>query len=434
MFSSFFRYVFFALPVATSEVAHSIEIQSLKTDSGIRALLVEDYTVPLVALSFSFKGGSSQDADGFEGTSQVLTTMLDEGAGDLDSSTLQRRLDDIGLIYRFNSYRDSFTGSMKTLVENLDSSSLIFSLMLTSPRFDSEPLGRMRDVAIQGLRRAETDPSSLLSRALRQSLYASHPYSRPPSGTLATIDSITPSVLSDYHRRIFARDNLHIGIVGAISAERATSLIQDIFGALPAEGDLSPITDATITTGSVEHIDLDVPQTTISISLAGIKRDDPDFYAAVLVNHILGGSGFSARLFNEVREKRGLAYGAYSSLSTYDYGGLIQASSATGADRADETIAIIRSELKRMASDGPTSEELQAAKNYIIGSYGVQNLDTSDKIASVLVAIQREGLGSDYIDQREKYLSDVSLSDAKRVSSRLYGGDPTLITVGRSAR
>ena len=410
--------------------AQAVEIQEITTDSGLKVLLVEDYTVPLIALQFSFKGGAAQDATGKEGTANLLTTLLDEGAGDLDSQTLQQRLDDVGMSYSFRAGRDFFTGGMKTLKSNANESFDLMALMINSPRFDAEPVGRMKNSAISRLKGNLARPQAIASKAMRETLFADHPYGRPVRGDLETVGSITPEDVADYHKRVFARENLILGVVGAISADDLKPIIDKMFGNLPAKADLVDVPAAKITTGKDVHVDFNVPQTTISLTLPGIKRDDPDFYAGYLVNYILGGGSFSSRLYTEVREKRGLAYGVYSYLGTYESAGIVGGGSATGTETTDKAIKIILDEFRRMAEEGPTADELEKAKQYITGSYAIQNLDTSDKIASVLVAIQQANLGLDYIDKRAEYISAVTLDDAKRVSKRLFSGDPTLVTVG----
>ena len=176
---------------------------------------------------------------------------------------------------------------------------------------------------------------------------------------------------------------------------------------------------------------MDIPQTTISFAFPGIIRDDPDFFAAYLVNHILGGGTFSSRLYNEIREKRGLAYRVYSYLSFDEHSGIISGSSATSTERADQTKRLLLDEFDRISTEGPTADELSAAKSYIIGAYAINNLNTSTSIANVLVAIQRANLGNDYIDRRESYINSVTLEDARRISRRLFSATPTFVTVGK---
>ena len=416
--------------VLASTFANAVEIQTVTSDKGVKALLVEDYTVPLIALQFSFKGGATQDAEGKEGTAQLLTTLLDEGAGDMDSETIQAKLDDVGLSYSFNAGRDGFSGGMKTLVSEKDEAFSTFALMLNEPRFDADPVKRMKNAALSRLKRNKQNPQALAGKALRESVFGSHPYGRSSRGTIESVESLGADDVRDYHRRVFARDNLVVGVVGAISKDELKTVLDAIFGDLPEKAALSPMPDIAPKTGDNVHVDLGVPQTTIALSLPGIKRDDPDFFTAYLVNYVLGGGSFSSRLYTEIREKRGLAYGAYSYLGTYDSSATIGAGTATSAERANQTVDILFAEIKRMAEEGPTEEELEKAKKYIIGSYAVQNLDTSDKIASVLVAIQEADLGLDYIDRRASLIEKVTIEDAKRVARELFSGKATLVTVG----
>ena len=411
--------------------AKAVEIQQVTSPGGIKALLVEDYTVPLVALSFAFKGGSSQDAPGKEGTAKLLTTMLDEGAGDIDSEAFLERLDDLGVKYRFRASADDFTGSVLTLRSTVDETFDLIGTALALPRFDPEPLSRMKTAAIVALKRKEAEPGTLADKAFRKAIFGDHPYGRPGDGTLETVPAITREDVADYHRRTFAQDNLLVGVVGAISVEELGKQLDLLFGDLPVKAELREVPEAEIETGKRIHVDLDVPQTSISFALPGIKRDDPDFFAAYLMNYVLGGGSFNSRLYDEVREKRGLAYSVYSYLATRDRAGFFGAGSATRADRADQTVEIIRREIERMAKEGPTAAELEAAKKYISGTYAISNLDTSQKIASVLVAIQDADLGLDYIDRRKDLIEAVTVDDVKRMARELLSGDPTIITVGR---
>lgn len=415
-------------------VVHAVEIKEITSPGGIKALLVEDYTVPLIAVSYQFRGGSTQDLPGKEGTAQLLTNTLDEGAGDILSQDFLRKLEDNGMSYSFRTGLDSFSGGIKVLRSDRAESFELLRLMLNEPRFDVDPVERMKASRLRGLRAAETNPQSIASKASREMLFAGHPYSRPTRGTIDTMQNLQPDDLRDYVERVFARDNLIVGIVGAISDAEAGAMLDKIFGELPEKAQLVDVPELEIETGEIKHIDFDTPQTNIRVVLPGIKRDNEDFFAAYLVNYVLGGGSFSSRLYEEVREKRGLAYGVYSYLGTYDRTGIIGAGSATRTDRAQQTLDIILAEIERMATEGPTAEELDKAKKYIKGSYAIANLDTSSKIASVLVAIQDSQLGLDYIDRREKYIEAVTLADAKRIAAELFSGKPSIITVGQAAK
>ncbi len=414
--------------------AHAVDIKQITSPGGIKALLVEDYTVPLIAVSYSFKGGTTQDIPGREGTATLLTNTLDEGAGSIESQAFQIRLQDNGMTYKFNAGYDEFTGGIKTLRSDREDGFELLRLMLNEPRFDVDAVERMKASRLRGLRGEETNPQSLAGKAYREMVFAGHPYSRPAQGTIETMQAIGPPDLRNYVERVFARGNLVVGIVGAISEKESGEMLDRVFGALPEKSKLKPVPEITIKTGEDKHVEFDTPQTNIRVALPGIKRDDDEFFAGYLANYVLGGGSFSSRLYDEVREKRGLAYGVYSYLGTYDHAGLVGAGSATRADRAKQTVDVILSQIARMAKQGPTADELEKAKKYIKGSYAIANLDTSSKIASVLVAIQDADLGIDYIDRRSQYIESVTLEDAKRISAKLFGGKPSVITVGRTVK
>ena len=411
--------------------AEAVEIKEITSPGGIKALLVEDYTNPLIAVNFSFKGaGTTADAAGKEGTGNLMSGLLDEGAGDITSQAFQEKLDDLGVSLSYTASYDNFSGSFRTLVENEAEAFDLLRLSVTTPRFDEEPVARIRGQIETGIIANENDPGELASKAWRGAVFPGHPYSRPSDGTVETLNAVTKADLDTYRKNGFARDNLVVGVVGAIDPAELGKQLDAVFGSLPEKATLPDVADAVPVTGKTEAVTLDVPQTTIQFALPGIKRDDKDFFAAYLMNHILGGGSFSSRLYQEVREKRGLAYGANSFLASYDHAAVLGASTATRADKANESIDIIRKEMKRMAEQGPTQAELDEAKSYVKGSYAIQNLDSSLSIASTLVGIQLDNLGIDYIDKRQGLIDAVTLDDVKRMGQKLLSADPTVVTVG----
>ena len=423
-----------AIALSFISFASAVDIKTVVSKSGVKALLVENYTVPLIAVSFSFKGGTTQDLPGKGGTAQLMSNMLDEGAANIKSQAFQEALDDNGMSYSFSASIDNFSGNIKTLKESAPQAFNLLSLMLNNPRFDVEPIGRMKATHLNAMKAEETNPGVIIGKAFRKAVFKDHPYSRNSTGNMKTMGALTGADLEDFRKRVFARDNLVIGVVGAISAEELKAMLDQVFSKLPEKSKLTTVPELEVKTGENIHIEFDTPQTNIRLALPGLKRDDPEFYTAYLVNYILGGGSFSSRLYEEVREKRGLAYGVYSYLGTYDHAGLVGGGTATRSERTDKALEVILAEMKKMAKEGPTAEELEKAKKYIIGSYAISNLDTSGKIASVLVAIQQANLGIDYIDKREEYISAVTLKDAKRMAAKLFGGKPTIITVGKKLK
>jgi zinc protease len=421
-----------ALTLLTAVPAVSaMNIEKIVSPSGIEAWLVREQTVPLVSLNYAFGGGSSQDAADKAGTANLTADLLDEGAGDLDSRTYHERLENHAIELGFSVGRDYVHGSLRTLNEHRDEAFDLLRLALTAPRFDAEAVERVRGQMMSILRRDTTNPNELASRSWWQTAFPDHPYGRESKGTLESVPRITAADMRDYVHRVFARNGLAISIVGDIDAKTAGALIDRAFAGLPAKNDLKPVTDAKPSNlGRRIVINLDVPQAVVTFGGQGIARHDPDFMAAYIVNHVLGGGSFSSRLYQEVREKRGLAYGVSDSLVWFRRAAVVIGGTATRADRTGEALKVIEHETKRMAESGPTADEIKAAKAYLKGVYALA-LDTSNKIAAQLTQIQLDNLGIDYMQRRSAMIDAVSIDDAKRVAMRLFGGGMLVTVAGR---
>ncbi|MEP0324337.1 M16 family metallopeptidase [Bauldia litoralis] len=419
-------------PALTAGAAHAVNIERVVSPKGIVAWLVQEDAVPLIAMSFAFDGGASQDPADKPGVANLLSGLLDEGAGPLDSKAFQTALDDYSISISFDAGRDTFGGSMRTLVENRDEAVRLLKLALTEPRFDPEPVERIRAQILTGLKANEYDPGDVASRALMASLFPDHPYGRPSDGTPETVAAITTDDLRDYFNRIVAKDNLTIAVVGAIDAASLATLLDEVFGDLPVKANRVGIADVTPATGEVIDIPLSIPQTIIQAGGKGMKRDDPDFIAASVAAYILGGGSFSSRLYEEVREKRGLAYSVYLGLVPLDHAGAVFVGTSTRADQADAVVELIEQEIRKFAETGPTEKELADAKDYLIGSYPLR-FDTSRGIADQLLAIQLAGLDIDYINQRNDLIAAVTIEDVREAATRLFTGERTIVRVGQPA-
>jgi zinc protease len=384
-----------------------------------------------VALNYAFHGGSSQDEADKAGTANLAADLLDEGAGDLDSTTFHKRLENHAIDMTFQVGRDYFHGSLRTLNDYRDEAFDLLGLALTKPRFDADAIERVRGQVLAVLRRENTNPNSIASRSWWHTAFPQHPYGREARGALDTVPQIGAADLRDFVRRAFARNELTISIVGDVDAKAAGDLIDRAFARLPAKNDLKAIPAATPQgIGRRIVIDVDVPQAVVTFGGNGIERSDPDFMAAYIVNHILGGGSFSSRLYREVREKRGLAYGVSDSLVWFKRAAVVLGGTATRADRTADALDIIEKETKRMADNGPTAAELAAAKSYLKGAYAL-SLDSSSKVAAQITQIQLDNLGIDYIDKRQKLIDAVTIDNAKRVAKRLYGGGMLVTVAGK---
>lgn len=417
------------LLIAASIPANAIEIQEVVSPKGIRAWLVEDDSVPIVSLRFSFKGGSAQDPSGKEGLANLMTGLFDEGAGDLKSDAFQERLDNLGAEMGFSASQDSVSGGVRMLAENRDAVSSLVALAVNKPRFDQDAMDRIRQQVVAGIEAAQNDPSTIASRKFSNVLYGDHPYARDGEGTVKSLQSLTRDDLVDFHAKNFARDNLKIGVVGSINAEELGALLDKIFGDLPEKAELTPVADAKLALGTTTSLNFDVPQTAISFVYPAVRRSDPEFFAAYLMNYILGG-GFSSRLYAEVREKRGLAYSVSSNLALRDHASALMISTATRPEKAQDSLKVIREQVAAMAANGPTEAELAAAKSYVKGSFAVNNLVSSGEIAETLVGLQEEGLPRDYIDRRAELIDAVTLDQAKAIAHKLLGAEPAILIFG----
>lgn len=425
--------IFFAAAaaIASTNAASAMTIEKIVSPGGIEAWLVREKSLPLVTLNYAFHGGASQDDADKAGTANLTADLLDEGAGELDGKTFHERLENRAIEMSFQVGRDYIYGSLRTLNDNRDEAFDLLRLALMNPRFDADAIDRIRGQTMATLQRDTTNPNDLASRRWWQTAFPDHPYGRESKGTLESVPRITAADLREYVRRVFARNELKVSIVGDVDAKTAGMLIDRAFGALPAKNDLKPIANATPTgLGKRIVINVDVPQAVVTFGGQGIARQDPEFMAAYIVNHILGGGSFSSRLYREVREKRGLAYGVSDSLVWFRRAAVMLGGTATRADRTADALAVIEQEVKRMAEEGPTPEELAAAKSFLKGSYAL-SLDTSGKIAAQLTQIQIDDLGIDYVQRRSALIDAVTIEDAKRVAKRLYGGGLLVTVAGK---
>jgi zinc protease len=407
-------------------------VQRIVTPGGITAWLVESYAVPLVALEFSMRGGAAQDPADKPGLATLLSGLLDEGAGPYDARGFHRAVDELAIHIGFGADRDSISGHLQTLSKNTGEAFRLLRLALIDARLDDADVARVRSQLVAELKRDQNEPDAMAAKAFRRAAFPDHPYGRPARGELGSIETLSRPDLVALRERLFARKDLKIAVVGAIDAETLSARLDETFGGLAAQNDLAPVAETEIAGVGARHVvDLDIPQTTIRFGRPGVTKRDPDYFAVVVANHILGGGTFTARLFREVREKRGMAYSVYSQLNEYDKCPMLIGAAATKNERAGEALNIIEEEVRRFADAGPTEDELDKAKKFLVGSYALR-FDTSTKIASQLVHLQMDGFEPSYLDERNGRIDAVSLDDCKRAARKLLGDGGLLVTmVGR---
>src|SRR6056297_2418341 len=419
----------FLLPVLALFVAlpawAEVNIKEMTTPGGIHAWLVEEHSIPFVALELRFQGGTSLDPQGKEGVTNLMVGLLEEGAGDMDARAFARETEALAASFRYNASDDSVSISARFLTENRDQAVTLLRESLVNPSFDQSAIDRVRAQVNSIILSNQKDPRDIVGDAFAKLVYGDHPYSRPEYGTQDSVADLTREDIVNAHQAALTRDRLYVSAVGDITEQELATLLDGLLLELPETGPALPGSADVNLPGGIQIVDFDTPQSVVMFGQPGIDRDDPDFFAAYILNHILGGGSFESRLMQEVREKRGLTYGVYSYLADRDGAQLWMGSVSSANDRIAEAVKVIRDEWARIRDNGVTEQELQDAKTYLTGAYPLR-FDGNGPIADITVAMQMENLPTDYILNRNAMVEAVTLEDVNRVAQDLL--DPSRLT------
>nr|WP_226626995.1 pitrilysin family protein [Alloyangia pacifica] len=406
-----------ALPAAAA-----VDIQQVETPMGFKAWLVEEPSIPFTALEIRFRGGAALDAPGNRGATNLMVGLLEEGAGAYDAQGFAAESESLAASFSYDSNQDAVSVSARFLTENRDEAAELLRQSLIEPSFSEAAIERVRAQVISGIRSDAKDPSSIASATFDSEVFGDHPYATDPSGTVESVSALTRDDIVDAWKGAMAKDRVYIAATGDISPEELSALIDTLLADLPETGAPMPEDVDVETQAGVTVVPFETPQSVALFGHKGLKRDDPDFFAAYVMNTILGGGGFEARLMNEVREKRGLTYGVYSYLVPMDHAELCLGQVASANDRIGEAIDVIKDEWAKMAESGVSEEELEQAKTYLTGAYPLR-FDGNGPIAGILVGMQMDGLTPDYIATRNDKIEAVTLDDVKRVAARVLKPD-----------
>ncbi|MAT34392.1 MAG: peptidase M16 [Ponticaulis sp.] len=406
-------------------------IQVVESDDGYSAWLVTENAIPIVSVNMAWRGGETSDPDGLRGAADLMVYMMNEGAGDLDSQAFAQRMEELNMSFGCSTGSDWTSCSMSTLSENFEEAMDLVRMGLTETRFDEDPFNRAIEETLVRLQRAETDPGTIASRAMFDAIYPDHPYAH--YSTPETVEAVTAEDAKARRDAIMTKDTLLLTVVGDISPERLKPVMEETFAGLP-ETSQAPVLEEVVLKSPPEDVvvkDLPQPQSLVMFVAPGLKRNDEDFFAAYVTNYILGGGGFSARLMDEIREKRGLTYGIYTSLSTQDHLGRWAGSAQTANENVGELIGRTKAEIHKLATEGPTEAELLDAKSYLTGAYPL-GFDSNSKIASQMMGVRQEALGMDYFANRNAMVEAVTIDDVKRVAAEfLQPENFTFVVVGQ---
>jgi zinc protease len=399
-----------------------VKIEEVVSPGGITAWLVQEPSIPFLALELRFRGGASLDAPEKRGAINLMTGLLEEGAADLDARGFARALESLAASFSYDISDDALSVSATFLTENRDDAIELLRKSIIEPTFEQTALDRVREQVLTGLRSDAKDPDKIARAAFDAMAFGDHPYATNYRGTIDSVTALTRSDMADAHRAVMAKDRLYVGAVGDITPEELGPLLDTLLGALPETGAPQPGPAEVNIQGGTTVVPFETPQSVAIFGQRGIEQDDPDFFAARILNQVLGAGGFESRLMTEVREKRGLTYGVYSYLVPQDHAATIQGQVASANDRIAEAVSVIRDEWARAAAEGVTPEELDAAKTYVTGAYPLR-FDGNGPIARIMVGMQMLGLPIDYIATRNDKVEAVTLEDVRRVAAELLDPD-----------
>lgn len=395
-----------------------IDIQDVTSPNGIKAWLVEERSIPFVALNVWFQGGGTLDLPGKRGATNLMVGLLEEGTGDMNAQDFAREAEALAAEFDYNAYDDVVAISAQFLTENRDDAVTLLRKSIVEPRFDEISVERVRGQVLSIIQSDQKDPDHIASQTFDALAFGDHPYATSIDGSIESVSALTREDVVTAHRNALALDNVFVSAVGDISAEELGALLDTLLDGLPAQAAALPPHAGYKLEGGQTVVDFATPQSVAIFGHEGITRDDPDFFAAYVLNQILGGSGFESRLMNEVREKRGLTYGVSSFLVAKDHGELYLGQVASANDRIGDAIDVIRSEWQRMAEEGPTQDELERTKTYLTGAYPLR-FDGNGTIANILVGMQMDDLPIDYVATRNAKVEAVTMEDIKRVAKRI---------------
>jgi len=398
-----------------------VPITEVTSPGGIKAWLVEEPSIPFVALELRFKGGASVDAPGKRGAINLMTALIEEGAGDLDATGFAEAREALAASYSFRAGEDLLAISAEFLSENRDASVELLRQALIHPRFDPDAIERVRAQVLSGLQSDEQDPDTIASRSYDALAFGSHPYGSARDGSPETVAALTRDDILAAHAATLARDRIFVGVVGDITPQELGLMLDHLLGELPATGAPLPGRAGYLLQGGVTVVPFDTPQSVILFGQTGLKRDDPDFFAAYILNEVLGGGRFGARLMTEVREKRGLTYGISTFLAPMDHAELMMGQVSSANEKVAQVLEVVRAEWVR-ATMGISQDELDKAKTYLTGAYPLR-FDGNGPIADILVGMQMDGLPIDYIKTRNAQVEAVTLDDVRRVAGQLIKPD-----------
>ncbi len=418
----FIFFLFLTISFFSSKNSYAIQFESLETKNGIKFWLIEDNSLPLVSMSFSFKGGSILDPIGKDGVTNLMTSLLDEGTQNFTASEFRLFKRENGIKISFSTSKERIDGSFQVVKPRLQEGFYLLHESINKAKFPVREIKKVKSQIEASIKIDNSDVSTLASNKFNEFFFKDKLIGRNTKGNLKALTTISRDNIKSIYRSSFVKDRLFIGISGDIDSTLAKKYVDYVFGNLPSKEFINPISKLKELSKGKEIIKMKTPQTTVVFGQKGLGRKDKEYFAARIINYVLGGGGFQSRLYKEIREASGLVYSIYSYLMPYEYAGVIIGGFQTRNENVGTTIEKVKSEWKRIESEGITKIELQNAKTYYKGSFS-RNFTSTLSIASLLMIVQYYDLGEDYFKKRDLIIDDLKLNEINNLAKKLFDSE-----------
>ena len=418
------RFIFFLFLTTffLSKNSDAIQFESLETKKGIKFWLIEDKALPLVSISFSFKGGSILDPVGKSGVTSLMTSLLDEGTENFTASEYRLFKRENGIKISFSTSKERIEGTFQVVKPRLQEGFYLLHESINKAKFPINEIKKIKSQVEASIKIDNSNISTIASNKFNKFFFKDKLIGRNTKGSLETLGNISRDDIQSIYRSSFIKNRLVIGISGDIEPNLAKKYVDYVFGDLPSKKFINPISMLEDLNKGMKIMEMKTPQTTVVFGQKGLGRKDKEYFAARVINYVLGGGGFQSRLYKEIREANGLVYSIYSYLLPYEYAGVIVGGFQTRNQNVGKTIEKVKTEWNRIKNEGITKIELQNAKTYYKGSFS-RNFTSTLSIASLLMIVQYYDLGEDYFDKRDLIIDNLKLNELNNLAKNLFDSE-----------
>jgi zinc protease len=408
----------------------------IQLDNGMVLLLAEKHDIPMLTVNMAIKAGNTAVAGDKPGLASITAALLTQGTTKRTANQISSEIDFIGGSLSTGGGDDFANASLRVLKKDIRTGFALLSDVIMNPVFDQREVDRKVKSTLAEIQRQKEEPNIVASEAFQKAVYGGHAYGRTGDDIAAYLPKLARQDIIDFYKARYSPNNTIIAVVGDVSEKEIVPLLNEYFRAWRRNDSRvpAPVAPPRIEKTVVQKIDKNITQANIDMGHIGVSRENPDFYAISVMNYILGGGGFSSRLMDNIRDNKGLAYDVHSGFAAQKEAGAFEVSIQTKNESANEVIAETLKELKRMQTELVSEKELADAKAYLTGSFPLR-MDTSSKIAGMLVSIEIYNLGLDYPQSYPGLINAVTREDIQRVAKKyLHPGEMVIVVVANQEK